>query len=102
MYLGLPRQYKGLLNVAVILNWARRRYVHVQEKPHVTNCQVKTSKSKQRGEGDGGSVGEVLYAETELNSHTQHPVKKLGVTMPAFCSNAQRQTQMHTRDDQLS
>lgn len=35
-----------------------------KEKPHVTNCQEMTSKSKQRGEGGDGSIGEVLDAET--------------------------------------
>lgn len=52
-----------------------------EEKPHETKCQEKTLKNKQRGEGDDGSVGEVLDTETGvLNSYThiQYIKKKAG------------------------
>lgn len=66
-----------------------------KEKPHETKCQETTLKNKQRGEGDDGSVGEVLDAKTGvLNSYThiQYKKKKLGITMLACCSDTQRQT----------
>lgn len=73
MDLGLPGQNKGLWNIAIIAE----DMLMSKEKPHETKCQETTLKNKQRGEGDDGSVGEVLDAKTGvLNSYTHIQYKK--------------------------